>query len=92
MATMRPYGNSAAATLLNYLPHCRASHWHRAFVHRLCPKRVLYKSFNIMGNSGRVPGVIHMRNPWTLSTIETLLFIGLVQVLAGAGASASPLG
>jgi hypothetical protein len=26
-----------------------------------------------------------MRTPWTLSTIEALLFIGLVLVLAGAG-------
>jgi hypothetical protein len=33
-----------------------------------------------------------MRTPWALSTIETLLFIGLVMVLAGAGTWASIVG
>jgi hypothetical protein len=32
-----------------------------------------------------VPEVIHMRTPWTLSTIEAAIFLGLVLVLAGAG-------
>ena len=31
-----------------------------------------------------IPGVIHMRSPWTLSTIETAIFIGLMLGLAGA--------
>jgi hypothetical protein len=30
-----------------------------------------------------------MRTPWTLSTLETAIFIGLVLVLAGAGAWAT---
>ena len=46
---------------------------------------VLYKSFNIMDNSGLPPGVIHMRSPWTLSTIEAVIFSALVLGLAGAG-------
>ena len=36
--------------------------------------------------------VIHMRTPWTLSTIETLIFVLVVITAAGAGtwASVSP--
>ena len=33
-----------------------------------------------------------MRTPWTLSTIEALIFFGLVLVLAGAGTWATVLG
>jgi hypothetical protein len=33
-----------------------------------------------------------MRTPWTLSTIEAAIFIGLVLVLAGAGTWASTVG
>jgi hypothetical protein len=33
-----------------------------------------------------------MRSPWTLSTIETAIFIGLVLGLAGAGTWASAIG
>jgi hypothetical protein len=33
-----------------------------------------------------------MRSPWTLSTIETAIFVGFVLVLAGAGTWASAVG
>jgi hypothetical protein len=33
-----------------------------------------------------------MRTPWTLSTIEAVIFTGLVLVLAGAGTWATAIG
>jgi hypothetical protein len=36
-----------------------------------------------------VIAIRHMRTPWTLSTIEAAIFIGLVLILAGAGTWAS---
>jgi hypothetical protein len=33
-----------------------------------------------------------MRTPWTLSTIEAAIFIGLVLILAGGGTWASTVG
>jgi hypothetical protein len=52
----------------------------------------LYKSFNILDNYGLYPELSTMRTPWTLSTFEALLFIGVVLVLAGAGTWASAVG
>jgi hypothetical protein len=56
----------------------------------LCSK--VYKSFILLQDSGGDPELMHMRSPWALSTIETLLFMGMVLALAGAGTWASTFG
>ena len=50
---------------------------------------VRYKSFNILDNSGLSPELSTCVVPWTLSTTEAAIFLGLVLVLAGAGTWAS---
>jgi hypothetical protein len=55
--------------------------------HGQCLKTALHKSFNILDNSGLYAGVIYMRTPRALSTIEAAIFLGLVLILAGAGTS-----
>ena len=60
-------------------------------VHRSRLQTAFYKSFNIMDNSGLYPE-LSTCVPWTLSTIEAAIFIGLVLILAGAGTWASTVG
>jgi hypothetical protein len=55
MATMRQYGNSAAATVLNHLTYRPRARLAPDFVHRTFLKTVLYKPFNFMGDSGLSP-------------------------------------
>ena len=52
----------------------------------------LYKAFYMLDNSGLPLEVIHMRTPWTLSTIEAALFMALVLALAVVGTWASATG
>jgi hypothetical protein len=68
MATMRQYGNSTAATVLNHLPYRQCARLAQGFAHRTCFRMVLYKSLKIMDDSGLSPELstraVHGRHRW----------------------------
>jgi hypothetical protein len=43
------------------------------------------KSLEYLVGGRFIDGVIHMRTPWTLSTLEAVIFSGLVLGLSGVG-------